>query len=91
MNSSLIGKIEKARRYAAEKNRFRFSNVVVQVEGDNDVHEVTLRDNAWSCPCDFFTGWGVCSHTMAIERLLDGMLPREATGQEFAPPSPATA
>ena len=84
MNSSLIGKIEKARRYAKEPQRFRFTSLSAVVEGDNDEHAVTLDGNRWSCRCDFFGGWGVCSHTMAIERLLDGMLPREATGQEFA-------
>lgn len=84
MNSSLIGKIEKAKRYAKEPNRFQFTSLSVQVEGDNGAHEVSLADNRWSCQCDFFAGWGVCSHTMAIERLLDGMLPKEARGQEFA-------
>jgi len=84
VNSSLIGKIEKAKRYAREKDRFHFNSLSVQVSGDNDSHEVTLREGAWHCACDFFAGWAVCSHTMAIERMLDGMLPREAVGQEFA-------
>jgi hypothetical protein len=84
LNSSLIGKIEKAKRYAKEPRRFHFTSLTVQVEGDNDAHDVTLQNGRWSCPCDFFAGWGVCSHTMAIERLLDGMLPKQAMGQEFA-------
>ncbi len=84
MNSSLIGKIEKAKRYAREKDRFHFSSLSVQVSGDNDSHEVTLREGRWHCACDFFAGWAVCSHTMAIERMLDGMLPKQAVGQEFA-------
>jgi hypothetical protein len=86
LNSSLIGKIEKARRYAKEPRRFHFTSLSVQVDGDNDSHTVELHDGRWRCACDFFRGWGVCSHTMAIERLLDGMLPKEATGQEFARP-----
>jgi hypothetical protein len=36
----------------------------VQFEGGN-----------WTCDCDFFTTRGVCSHTMALERVLEGMLP----------------
>ncbi len=84
MNSSLIGKIEKAKRYAREKDRFHFNSLSVVVSGDNDSHEVMMRDNRWHCACDFFAGWGVCSHTMAIERMLDGMLPKEVLGQEFA-------
>jgi hypothetical protein len=83
VNSSLIGKIEKAKRYAKETRRFHFTSMSVAVEGDNDRHDVELSDGRWRCSCDFFHGWGVCSHTMAIERLLDGMLPKEAIGQEF--------
>jgi hypothetical protein len=75
MNSSLIGKIEKAHRYAREKDRFQFAELRVLVRGDNDSHEVTLREGRWHCPCDFFTGWGTCSHTMAVEHLLEGMVP----------------
>jgi hypothetical protein len=75
MNSSLIGKIEKAHRYAKEPDRFVFSEVRVSVRGDNDQHDVTLRDGRWHCPCDFFAGWSTCSHTMAVEHLLEGMVP----------------
>ena len=84
MNSSLIGKIEKAKRYAKERERFTISDLTVQVHGDNDSHQVSLQNGRWSCSCDFFEGWGVCSHTMAMERVLDGMLPKDAIGQEFS-------
>jgi len=83
MNSSLIGKIEKAKRYAREKDRFHIQGLTVRVQGDNDAHDVSLQDTHWLCSCDFFDNWHVCSHTMAIERLFDGMLPKEAQGQEM--------
>ena len=82
MNSSLIGKIEKAKRYAGEKDRIRIMALQVHFDGENSPHEVTLNEGHWRCTCDFFGPWGVCSHTMALERVLDGMLPKEATGQE---------
>jgi hypothetical protein len=82
LNSSLIGKIEKAKRYAGERDRIRISALQVHFDGDNGAHEVTLNEDRWRCTCDFFGGWGVCSHTMALERVLEGMLPREARGQE---------
>ncbi len=88
MNSSLIGKIEKAKRYADEKARIHITGLQVHFEGENSSHEVTLRDAHWHCTCDFFSGWGVCSHTMALERVLAGMLPSEALGQQ-APPASA--
>jgi hypothetical protein len=82
LNSSLIGKIEKAKRYADEKDRIQITSLHVHFEGENSPHEVVLEDGHWHCSCDFFSGWEVCSHTMALERVLAGMLPKEATGQE---------
>jgi hypothetical protein len=88
LNSSLIGKIEKAKRYADEKDRIQITALQVHFEGENSPHEVTLQGSRWSCTCDFFNGWNVCSHTMALERVLDGMLPKEARGQ-VVPTQPA--
>ncbi len=83
MNSSLIGKIEKSKRYAAERDRrVRFSSFAVSVHGENDAHQVRLEDNKLTCACDFYTGWGVCSHTMALERILGPMLPKEALSDQ---------
>ena len=78
MQSSLIGKIEKAKRYAQEKDRVAFSEFVVHFHGDNRDHEIQYKDGKWQCTCSFFSGWGLCSHTMAMQKILDGMLPEEA-------------
>ena len=79
LQSSLIGKIEKARRYADEREeRITFEALTVRFRGENDEHEVTLNGSRWTCTCDFFDGYGMCCHTMALERVLDGMLPRAA-------------
>ncbi|MPZ24615.1 MAG: hypothetical protein GEU28_14035 [Dehalococcoidia bacterium] len=78
MNSSLIGKIEKAHRYAAEPQRMRFESFKLRFDGENDTHEVSFADGRWNCSCNFFAGWGLCSHSMALERVLDRMLPPEA-------------
>ena len=75
MHSGLIGKVEKARRYAMERDRFEFRSLVMNVRGDNDSHDVTLTDEGFRCGCDFFSHNDTCAHTMAIERVLDGMLP----------------
>jgi hypothetical protein len=84
LNSSLIGKIEKARRYADEREqRIQFEALTVRFRGENDDHEVRLDGARWSCSCDFFRGWDVCCHTMALERVLNGMLPREAREQIY--------
>ena len=78
MQSSLIGKIEKAKRYAEEPDRISFTELSVKFRGDNDSHTTEYRDNKWHCTCNFFSGWGLCCHTMALERVLGDMLPEEA-------------
>ena len=78
MNSSVIGKIEKARYYARERTRMKVEDLSVAFHGENGDHKVTLQDNRWHCTCDFFaTGHGACAHTMALERVLEGMLAPE--------------
>ena len=84
MNSGLIGKIEKAKRYAQERSRIHFRGLRVDFDGENDGHEVSLDGETWRCSCDFFVGWGACAHTMALERILEGMLPRSALLQQSA-------
>ncbi len=83
MQSSLIGKIEKAKRYAQELERISFTEFSVQFRGENDVHETSYRDGQWHCSCQFFAVWGTCSHTMALERIMINMLPKEALSTQF--------
>ncbi|HSV85002.1 MAG: hypothetical protein ROW39_04710 [Anaerolineaceae bacterium] len=74
MDYGMIGKIEKAKRYAQERDRFRFSTFSVTVDGANNPHAVTYHNGAWQCDCDFFRSRGRCSHTMALEFILEGMV-----------------
>ncbi len=78
MQSSLIGKIEKAKRYAQEKNRVTFRELTVKFHGENNDYDVAFKDGKWRCTCSFFSMWGLCSHTMAMEKILENMLPPEA-------------
>lgn len=71
----MIGKIEKAKRYAQERNRFRFEAFSVDIIGENNSHTVKFENTEWHCDCDFFQTRNVCTHTMALEELLKGMLP----------------
>jgi hypothetical protein len=75
MNSGLIGKVDKAKKYAQERHRMHFNTLQVDFQGENDTHHVALEGSDWRCTCDFFHGWGSCAHTMALERVLDGMVP----------------
>ncbi len=78
MQSSLIGKIEKAMRYAQETDRVTFNEFSVKFRGENDTYETSLKDGKWRCTCNFFSKWGLCCHTMAMEKILSNMLPSEA-------------
>lgn len=75
MQSSLIGKVQKAKQYAQEPDRVRFDSLSVQFRGENGDHTVSFTNGRWDCECHFFAGWGICCHTMAMERLLGEMIP----------------
>ena len=77
MHSSLIGIVEKAKVYARERHRMEIESLRLRFHGENADHDVSIVDGRWNCSCDFFQGWSVCSHTMAIERVLDGMVPAQ--------------
>ena len=83
MQSSLIGKIEKAKRYAQEKDRITFSELSAKFRGENDDYAISYQDGKWHCSCHFFSSWGLCSHTMALEKILNNMLPEEALTTQF--------
>jgi hypothetical protein len=83
MQSSLIGKIEKAKRYAEEKDRITFHELAVKFRGENSDYDTSYRDGKWHCTCHFFSSWGMCSHTMAMERILAEMLPPEAINTQY--------
>ena len=79
MDYGMIGKIEKAKRYAEERDRIRFDQFLVTFDGENNPHVVHFNQGDWKCDCDFFQTRGVCSHTMALERILEGMIPEPET------------
>ncbi len=84
MQSSMIGKIEKAKRYAQETDRVTFSEFSVKFRGEHNDYYTGYKDGKWHCTCPFFSSWGLCSHTMALERILGNMLPKEAITSQYA-------
>jgi len=75
MDSGMIGKREKARRYAEEPSRFRFDKFELTFHGDNNNHHVTFDEGTFQCDCEFFITHQRCAHTMALEYLLKDMIP----------------
>ena len=72
MESALISTVAKARRYAEELDRIRFQSFAVTFRGEHDIYQVTYQsDVGWSCTCNTFVSRrSVCSHIMALEKLL---------------------
>ena len=74
MDSSIIGKIEKAKQYSEQKDRVNITSFAATFKGNHDNYDVQFADGAWRCKCHFFATREICSHTMAMQRILDEML-----------------
>lgn len=79
MDYGMIGKRDKAKRYAQERDRIHFQTFSVTMDGENNPHHIYYDHGKWQCDCDFFRSRGVCSHTMALEIVLDKMLAEPVT------------
>jgi len=83
MDSGMISKIQKAKRYAQERERINFIEFEVAFRGDHNSYTVSYDNGQWNCGCRFFAKRGVCSHTMTLERVLGVMLtPKEVRQSE---------
>jgi hypothetical protein len=85
MDSGMISKIQKSKRYAEEPERIAFRTFSVTFNGTHNTYNVRYDHGDWTCQCTFFRQRGVCSHTMAMERLLDPMLQEEPQEAESEP------
>ncbi|HRQ24550.1 MAG TPA: hypothetical protein PLF42_14080 [Anaerolineales bacterium] len=74
MDYGMIGKIEKAKRYAEDPTRFRFNKFDLTFRGDNNDHQVAYDNGVFNCDCEFFLTHKRCGHSMAIEILLKDMI-----------------
>jgi len=53
-----------------------FSRFEVNFQGEHNIHRVTYDEGRWRCTCEEAARMGVCSHIMALERILgDSVLP----------------
>ena len=91
MHSSVIGKIEKANRYARETDRITFNEMTVIFRGDNDVHRVALDADHWDCTCHYFESWSSCVHLLTLQKIFGIMLPEDAQVSIFAAQAPTPA
>ncbi len=85
MDSAMIAKISKAREYAGEPERMTLTGLSVLFNGRHQTYAVAFQAGKWQCECDFFAQRGVCSHTMAVEKVLG------KTGMTLAQADPSVA
>ncbi len=74
-SSSLVRKAAKARDYAEQGDRANLISCSVSFRGDNGDHLVTYEAGAWRCDCHTHRMNQDCSHSMAMELMLAGLLP----------------
>lgn len=77
MNSSLISKVEKSRRYAEEPDRVRFQQFEVNFAGENGDHTVSMNGVDFQDTSHSFQTQGTSSHIMALQKILAPMLSEE--------------
>ncbi len=75
---NVVSDVEKSHRYAVETDRIQFMSFDAVFRGNNSDHRVTFDHGKWDCDSVSFKLRGLSSHTIAMERLLKGMLPAEA-------------
>jgi len=86
LNSSMIGKIEKAHRYAREPERIRINHLSATFHGSHDDYRLHLENDTWTCTCHTFESHVVgstCAHVMAMQQILTKMLDDDA---RYSPP-----
>ena len=58
MNSSIINKIAKAKRYAEEPERIQFTRFEATFRGENDVHTTNFDNGEWNLYLPLLPGLG---------------------------------
>ena len=71
---NIVSDVKKAKRYSEESDRISVLSFDAQFAGENSPHNLGYNDGQWRCTCSFFGTRGVCSHSMAIERIMKGMV-----------------
>ena len=78
MYSSHISRVEKARNYAEERDRVTINRLTATFRGNNNTHELEYESGTWGCSCRAFSTQGSCSHTMALQEMLEVVFPSGA-------------
>ncbi len=68
--AQLLRKIEKAKKYITEPERFTINGDTVQLQSTHDTRTLIFKEGKWNCSCDFSKQYGICSHAIATEEIV---------------------
>ena len=71
---NIVSDVRKAKRYAQERDRIEILSFDCTFEGYNKTHFITYDEGVWTSTASFFAQRGVCSHTMALEKVLGDLV-----------------
>lgn len=67
--TQLIGKIEKAKKYSSEPDRFTKKETIIELRSEHGTRTLSLNEGSWTCDCDFYKKYQICSHKIATEEI----------------------
>ncbi|MFW5748095.1 MAG: SWIM zinc finger family protein [Chloroflexota bacterium] len=71
---NVVSDVDKAHLYAGEPDRIKFISFEATFQGGHNEFHVSYDNGKWDCDNPYFRSRGVCSNTMAMERILKGMV-----------------
>lgn len=71
---NIVSDVKKAKRYSEEPERIRIVSFEATFNGDNKVQHVSYDNGRWNSTSSYFKTHGVGAFTMAMERMLSGMV-----------------
>lgn len=67
--SQLLYKIEKAKGYIANPERFTKKGSSIELRSKHGIRTLFLVEKGWECDCDFYKEYKICSHVIAVREL----------------------
>lgn len=71
---NVVSDVEKSIVYASQPERLHFNSFNAKFRGGHNEYVINYEDGQWDCDNPYFVSRGICSNTMAMERLLTGMV-----------------
>ncbi len=71
---NIVSDVKKSKRYTEEQDRIRFLTFEAAFQGDNKEHRISYDHGKWDSTSSYFQHHGIGAFTMAMERMLKGMV-----------------